>query len=159
MNMLGVRPGSRNPFTGGRKVSRIGFHPTAGGFMFTLRRLSFIALAATTMTVTAATPALADSSRCTSDSACSGRITFQSYGEVFKVYDQKADGHSAVLLYWLPDGSGPHRVWNPNGNGSSVTANLEFPEGDWVTYRACLGEHGPKEILESTCGAPITDYA
>jgi hypothetical protein len=106
-----------------------------------------------------AATASADSERCTSGSGCAGRVTFASYGEVFKVYDQAGDGHSAVALYWLPDGSGPHLVWNPNGNGTSVTANLEFAEGSWVTYRACLGEYGTKEVLQSTCGATITDIA
>jgi hypothetical protein len=106
-----------------------------------------------------ASGASADTERCTSGSGCAGRVTFASYGEVFKVYDQAGDGHSAVALYWLPDGSGPHLIWNPNGNGTSVTANLEFAEGSWVTYRACLGEHGTKEVLQSTCGATITDIA
>ncbi|GAB3481044.1 hypothetical protein [Amycolatopsis cihanbeyliensis] len=130
--------------------------------MSRLRRFPLVASGAamaTALTVAAAPPAAADSSRCTSDSACAGKVTFQSYGEVFKVYDQRGDGHSAVLLYWLPDGSGPHHVWNHSGNGSVVTANLEFPEGDWVTYRACLGEFGQRQILESTCGSPTTDYA
>jgi hypothetical protein len=106
-----------------------------------------------------AVPAAADTSRCTSDAACAGKTGFKSYGEVFTVYDQKADGHSAVLLYWLPDGTGPHLVWNANGNGTTVTADLELPEGSWVTYRACLGEYGTKTVLEATCGGSITDYA
>jgi hypothetical protein len=109
--------------------------------------------------LTGASAALADSSRCTADAGCAGRATFTSYGEVFRVFDQNADGHSAVALYWLPDGSGPHMIWNSTGNGTEVTANLEFPEGAWVTYRVCLGEGGPKQVLIATCGAPITDYA
>lgn len=119
------------------------------------------ALPAAVLAVMAAgtSTAAADSNRCTSDSACAGKATFASYGEVFTVYDQKADGHSAVLLYWLPDGSGPHLVWSSGGSGTNVKANLEFPEGSWVTYRVCLGESGPKEILQATCGATITDFA
>ncbi len=103
--------------------------------------------------------ALADSTRCTADTACAGKAAFKSLGEVFTVTDQVGDGHSAVLLYWLPDGTGPHLVWNPNGKGTSVTANLELAEGSWVHYRVCLGEHGTKDVLENTCGAPITDRA
>jgi hypothetical protein len=123
------------------------------------RKALLIAAAAGLLTLAGASAAAADSSRCTSDSGCAGRATFTSYGEVFKVYDQLADGHSAVALYWLPDGSGPHMIWNSTGNGTEVTANLEFAEGSWVTYRVCLGEGGPKEVLLNTCGATITDYA
>lgn len=127
--------------------------------MPTARQVLLVAAAAATLALSSASSAAADSSRCTVDAGCAGRATFTSYGEVFTVYDQSADGHSAVALYWLPDGSGPHLIWNPNGNGTSVTANLEFPEGSWVTYRVCLGEYGLRDVLTSTCGATITDYA
>lgn len=123
-----------------------------------LRRFTVTATLALAL-LAAGTPAYADSNRCTSDSGCAGKATFASYGEVFTVYDQKADGHSAVLLYWLPDGIGPVYVWNHSGNGTNVKADLELAEGSWVTYRMCLGEYGTKEILTATCGAPITDYA
>lgn len=113
-------------------------------------------IAAVTLTASAAD---ADSSRCTADTGCAGRATFTSLGEIFHVFDQLADGHSAVVLYWLPDGSGPTLIWNSNGNGTDVTANLELPEGSWITYRVCLGEFGPKQVLLATCGAQITDYA
>lgn len=103
--------------------------------------------------------ASADTERCTSGSGCAGRVTFASLGEVFTVYDQAGDGHSAVALYWLPDGTGPHLIWNHSGTGTSVPADLELAEGSWVTYRACLGEYGTKEITQSTCGATITDIA
>jgi hypothetical protein len=123
------------------------------------RKALLIAAITGALTLAGASAASADSERCTAGSGCAGRATFTSYGEVFRVYDQNADGHSAVALYWLPDGSGPHMVWNSTGNGTEVTANLEFPEGAWVTYRVCLGEGGPKEVLTDTCGATITDYA
>jgi hypothetical protein len=124
-----------------------------------LRRTLLLTTLTTALALGAATQASADSSRCTIDSACAGKGTFASYGEVFTGYDQSADGHSAVLLYWLPDGSGPYLVWASGGNGTHVTANLEFPEGSWVTYRVCLGEGGPKDVLEATCGPTITDFA
>lgn len=123
-------------------------------------RLPLIALVALVFACfCTASVANADSTRCTSDSGCADRATFTSYGEVFHVYDQSADGHSAVALYWLPDGSGPNLIWNSNGNGTDVTANLDFAEGSWVTYRVCLGEYGARQVLTSTCGATITDYA
>lgn len=127
--------------------------------MTALRRSALVTLMAGALLLTGGAAASADSERCTSGSGCAGRVTFQSYGEVFKVYDQAADGHSAVALYWLPDGSGPHLIWSSGGNGTVVTANLEFAEGSWVTYRSCLGESGPKEILQSTCGPTTTDIA
>ena len=127
--------------------------------MPTVRKALLVAAAVATLTLTGASAAAADSSRCTVDSACAGRATFTSLGEVFHVFDQVADGHSAVALYWLPDGSGPTMIWNSNGNGTSVTADLELPEGSWLTYRVCLGEGGPKTVMLETCSAPITDYA
>ena len=127
--------------------------------MTVLRRSALVTATVGALLLAGGATANADSERCTSGSGCAGRVTFQSYGEVFRVYDQNADGHSAVALYWLPDGSGPHLVWNANGNGTNVSADLEFAEGSWVTYRACLGEYGPREILQNTCGATITDIA
>ncbi|MCO1576170.1 hypothetical protein M8C13_10420 [Crossiella sp. SN42] len=115
--------------------------------------------AALVAALSSAPAALADSSRCTADAACAGKASFKSLGEVFTVTDQVGDGHSAVLLYWLPDGTGPHLVWNAKGKGTSVTANLELAEGSWVHYRVCLGEHGTKDVLESTCGVTVTDRA
>ncbi|HEY3001621.1 MAG TPA: hypothetical protein VGJ44_04670 [Kribbellaceae bacterium] len=123
-----------------------------------LPRLLPIGIAAVLLTVCTASNAAADGTRCTSDANCAGKVTFTSYGEVFKIYDQSADGHSAVGVYWLPDGSS-HVMWNPNGNGSVVTVNLELAEGSWVTYRACLGEYGTKTLVSGSCGPTITDYA
>jgi hypothetical protein len=123
------------------------------------RKALLVAAAVGTLTVAGSSAAVADSSRCTAGTGCAGRATFTSLGEIFHVYDQNADGHSAVALYWLPDGSGPTMIWNSNGNGTNVTANLELAEGSWITYRVCLGEGGPKQVMLETCGAPITDYA
>lgn len=123
------------------------------------RKALLVTTAVAALSLVGSSAAEADSSRCTSDSACAGRATFTSLGEIFHVHDQSADGHSAVALYWLPDGTGPTMIWNSNGNGTNVTANLELPEGSWITYRVCLGEGGPKQVLIATCGAPITDYA
>jgi hypothetical protein len=125
--------------------------------MSALRRSVWIAVLVGALLLAGGATASADSERCTAGSGCAGRVTFASYGEVFKVHDQAGDGHSAVALYWLPDGTGPHLVWNPDGNGTTVTADLDLTDGGWVTYRACLGEFGPKEVLQDTCGATITD--
>ena len=123
------------------------------------RKALLVVAAVATLTVAGSSAAIADSSRCTAGTGCAGRATFTSLGEIFHVFDQSADGHSAVALYWLPDGSGPTMIWNSTGNGTDVTANLELAEGSWITYRVCLGEGGPKQVMLETCGAPITDYA
>ena len=122
------------------------------------RRLLALAPLVGALVAGGASGASADSERCTSDDACAGRVTFVSADQLFTVYDQIGDGHSAVLEYWLPDATGPHRVWNPNGNGTSVEETLSLPAGTWITYRACLGEYGDRDVLESTCGATITDW-
>lgn len=124
-----------------------------------LRHLAVAGGVALGLTLSATPVALADSSRCTADAACAGKASFKSLGEVFTLTDQVGDGHSAVLLYWLPDGTGPHLVWNPNGKGTSITKNLELAEGSWLHYRVCLGEHGTKDVLETTCGPTVTDRA
>jgi hypothetical protein len=121
-------------------------------------RLLPLALLVGVFTFGGASTAVADSERCTVDSACAGRVTFGSAEQLFTVYDQVGDGHSAVLQYWLPDGSGPYLVWNPNGNGTNVTATVDRPADTWITYRACLGEYGPRDVLDETCGATITDW-
>jgi hypothetical protein len=103
--------------------------------------------------------AAADSSRCTSDSACAGKATFAGYGDLFTVYDRKSDGKAAVVQYWLPDGSGPNHVWNSQGNGTAVKGDLELVEGAWITYRVCLGKQSTKTIYAATCSATTTDYS
>ncbi len=105
-----------------------------------------------------ASPAAADSSVC-SKTGCAGKAAFVSYGEHLKVTDQTGDGHSAVAEYWLEGGTGPFQVWNPNGTGTTVDANLELVEGDWIFYHVCTGEYGSKTIVAGSCGAGVTDYA
>jgi hypothetical protein len=112
------------------------------------------------LTVVSPSGVRADGSQCSAPAGtCAGRVTFQAAGEVFTIFDQRADGHSAVVQYWLSDGSGPHLGWNPNGNGTQTTLNLDLAEGDWIYYRACLGEYGPKTLVAGTCSAGVTDYA
>jgi len=123
-------------------------------------RLWFVVGAALLIAVVPAMRALADSSQCSvSSGTCAAKAAFTSYGEHLKVYDRAADGHSAVVLYWLSDGTGPYFGWNPNGNGSVVDIDLELPEGDWIFFKACLGEYGTKTLVSGTCSAGVTDYA
>ena len=104
--------------------------------------------------------ASADTSQCSvPTSTCAAKVTFQSYGELFRIYDQSGDGHSAVLLYWLSDGTGPYYGWNHDGNGTQFNVDLELAEGDWIFYQACLGEYGTRTLVAGTCSAGVTDYA
>jgi len=103
--------------------------------------------------------ALADGSQCSKPpGTCAGRVTFQSSTQTFKIFDQKPDRHSAVVVYWLPDGSGPYFGWNSGGNGTQTSVTLHLLRGDWVFYKACLGESGPKTLVADTCGAGVTDF-
>lgn len=102
----------------------------------------------------------ADSTRCSADTDCAGKATFTSHDEIFNVLDNKADGHSAVLMYWLPGDETARTVWSSGGNGTSVEKNLALDEGTPVTYRVCLGEGGSApEIWTETCGVSVTDKA
>lgn len=107
---------------------------------------------------TAASPAAADSSQCT-PGGCAGKAEFVSLGEHLKVTDALGDGHSAVAMYWLEGGTGPFYVWNSGGNGTTVDHNMELAEGSWIFYKICLGEYGPRDVLEDTCNAGTTDWA
>jgi hypothetical protein len=125
-----------------------------------LRIAALAGLVAVLVVVITPSTALADTSSCSVPAAtCAGKVEFQSYGEIFRIYDQVADGHSAVLQYWLSDGTGPHWEWNHGGSGTVVEVNLELPEGDWIFYKACLGEYGTKTLVDGTCSAGVTDYA
>lgn len=126
-----------------------------------LRGALFVAGLVSALTlVVAPVPAHADSSQCSVPTGtCAARVTFQSSGELFRIFDQSGDGHSAVVVYWLSDGSGPHYGWNRDGSGTQFDVDLELAEGDWIFYRACLGEYGPRTLVSGTCGAGVTDYA
>jgi hypothetical protein len=126
--------------------------------MTSVHRLLPLTLLVGAFALGGATAASADSERCSADSDCAGRVTFASADKLFTIYDQVGDGHSAVLEYWLPDGTGPYLVWNHDGNGTSVTATVDRPVDTWITYRACLGEYGDRDVLDETCGDTITDW-
>ena len=92
------------------------------------RYLIIGAVAALAAAAIAPTAAHADGQSCSKPLAtCAGKVVFKSEGEVFRVYDEKADGRFAALLYWLSDGSGPYLVWNKNtAAGDPVVVNLSL---------------------------------
>lgn len=97
--------------------------------------------------------------QCTTGGACAGQAVFDQREHTLTVYDNKADGSSAVARYWLADGSGPHYVWNSNGSGSEVAKTIALPSQGWVFYQACIGEGGPKTVTAGTCSTGITGFA
>lgn len=122
-------------------------------------RLLLAAGAATAaLTLLAPGVAHADGSQCSQPTGeCAGKVAWQANGDLFRIWDQKADGRSAVLMYWLSDGSGPHTVRNSDGNGTRKDVDLELVEGDWIFYRACLSDAGV--LVANSCSAGVTDYA
>lgn len=112
------------------------------------------------VTVIPSSSASADSSQCSLPSGtCAGKVTFQSYGEHLLINDRAGDGHSAVVLYWRSDGSGPYYGWNASGTGTQVDVNLELAEGEWIFYKACVGEYGTRTLISGSCSAGATDFA
>ncbi|HEY0640330.1 MAG TPA: hypothetical protein VGD67_22090 [Pseudonocardiaceae bacterium] len=125
------------------------------------RRVALLAGTAGLVMLGTATPAAADSTQCSVAAsgtvACAAGAEFVSYGEHLYVNDRAADGHSALVRYWLADGTGPHTARNSNGNGTTLDVNLELAEGSWIFYQVCVSEGAT--ILAGTCSAGVTDYA
>lgn len=114
-------------------------------------------LAALGLAFAVASPASANSARCTA--GCGALVYFVSYGEQLYVEDRAADGHSAVGVWYTP-WTGTRYVWNPHGAFSPrVDGNLSLPEGTAIAYMACLGEYGSRTVLWNTCSSPVTDRA
>lgn len=73
--------------------------------------------------------------------------------ETIEVRDLHQDGHS-VVAWWHDDGTGDWgTVWNPNGAASVMTEWIDFREGSRISFRACAGEAGSRQILTDTCGS------
>jgi hypothetical protein len=75
---------------------------------------------------------------------------FASYGEVFTVYDECADGWSAVVRVdiapYQSNNGYDFTIWNDNSAaGSPVTTNRSYAEGTGVCMQAGSGEHSSGE--------------
>jgi len=122
-----------------------------------MKRLSIVAVVAAAIALTAAGNAYADALAHYWGSGGNLRATatFESYGEVLRVCDNAADGHSAVaqLEYYIPENAGWDewdRVWATSGNGTCNSMNLSMNENLPVRLRACIGEAGTRTII--ACG-------
>jgi hypothetical protein len=90
------------------------------------------------------------------DTTYSAEAKFFAYGEHFRVSDVRADGHAAVGRWRQPgpvDVARYHYCWDADGalNGYN-DCNYALDEGTYVYYEACIGEYGPRDVWESTCG-------
>ncbi|MBB5120187.1 hypothetical protein AF335_17160 [Streptomyces eurocidicus] len=100
--------------------------------------------------------------RCTSDdyTTCAGSASFIKEGDHMLIWDNKADGHSVVVIGDRSDGL-PLKLRNHSGSegDGKVDHNLNLPENGWIRYKVCLGEYGSKNVIENTCSASKTENA
>jgi hypothetical protein len=70
--------------------------------------------------------------------------TFQQDGDHLYVWDDDADGWSAVVQYWRSDTGGVggqlNEAWNHYGAGHRIDHNMNIPESGWIEYRVCEGK-------------------
>jgi hypothetical protein len=70
--------------------------------------------------------------------------TFKQDGDHLYVWDDYADGFSAVVQYWRSDTGGVggqlNEAWNHYGAGHRIDHNMNIPESGWIEYRVCEGE-------------------
>jgi len=83
---------------------------------------------------------------------------FASYGETFTVYDECADGWSAVVKVdvapYKSGGGYDFLIWNTNSaSGSPVTVNKSYAEGTGVCMQAGSGEASSGEVGSSAWGS------
>jgi len=68
-------------------------------------------------------------------------VTFETYGDVLKVADTKADGYPAVgEIFWYG------QCWNTSGNGTTRICDWDTPEIT-IKYRACRGVLSTKTLF------------
>jgi len=72
-------------------------------------------------------------------------VTFNDYGEVFKLYDHQTNGLAVRLHYYAYEGGQVWRDWATTG--WETTLNLEFAEGTPVRFTAC--DYNPKTGFEA----------
>jgi hypothetical protein len=71
----------------------------------------------------------------------SGKVWFNSDGDVWKIYDWAKDGHGVGV--WFRVGSGSAQLLVNNGGYNSVaTYDRDYVEGTTITFMACLTEQG-----------------
>jgi hypothetical protein len=89
---------------------------------------------------------------CTSDngnSGCDGSASFHADGEHLYIWDNFADGHSVVVVYWREDvGTGQrNEAWNHYGAGTRMDRNLDMAKGVGIKYQVCTGEYSTRKTI------------
>jgi hypothetical protein len=116
--------------------------------------------------VTTAAPALADvwwetggthvGDICTV--SCKGSASFVHDGDHLYVWDNAADGRSAVVIYFRSDtGDQKNAAWNHFGANTVLDHNMNIPEGGWIKYHVCLGDYAAGKY--DTCSSFYTENA
>ncbi|WP_405784450.1 hypothetical protein OG512_38885 [Streptomyces sp. NBC_01378] len=65
---------------------------------------------------------------------------FQAYGEVFTIYDLKADGHSGIGVLSYGSAASTYYYWDHDGAGTSIPKNLDIAEGTPLHIWSCTGD-------------------
>ncbi|MFD6620241.1 hypothetical protein ACFWFB_33925, partial [Streptomyces albidoflavus] len=83
---------------------------------------------------------------------CNGSASFVKDGDHLYVWDNEADGNSAVARYYRSDVNGlAGEAWNYHGAGTRIDHNMDIPENGWINYQVCLGRHGEGLVFDWTC--------
>jgi len=82
--------------------------------------------------------------------------SFQSYGEIFKVSDDEADGYS-VRVYWTYSNSQTVQGWciNTSGNGTTKTCDFSIAEGRHIIW--CLERYSytTRALITGSCESDV----
>lgn len=120
-----------------------------------------VATPASASTYTVTYPGLHAGDLCTDEpNYCDGSASFVRDGDHLLVWDNNADGHSVMVMYYRSDsGDTQIRDWNHYGKGSRLDINMNLPEEGWVQYRVCLGEYGSQTYDMNSCSGWKTENA
>ncbi|GAB3282483.1 hypothetical protein [Parasphingorhabdus pacifica] len=121
-----------------------------------VRRFAVAAASAGALLVAMAPAAFADhiGDRCSTPD-CAGSASFVKNGDHLYVWDNKADGHSAVAEYTRSDVGQFNRAWNYSGNNTRIDHNMNMPENGTIRYRVCIGEYSSnadeRYVIDGSC--------
>ncbi|WP_392675938.1 hypothetical protein [Streptomyces sp. LN785] len=120
-----------------------------------------VATPASASTYTVTYPGTHTGDLCTDEpNYCDGSASFVRDGDHLLVWDNNADGHSVMVMYYRSD-SGDTQIkdWNQYGKGSRFDINMNLPENGWVEYRVCLGEYAAQTYDMNSCSGWLHESA
>ncbi|MGW1813697.1 hypothetical protein ACWCQM_09010 [Streptomyces sp. NPDC002125] len=120
-----------------------------------------VATPASASTYTVTYPGTHTGDLCTDEpNYCDGSASFVRDGDHLLVWDNNADGHSVMVMYYRSDNSSTLiKDWNQYGKGSRLDINMNLPESGWVEYRVCLGEYGTQTYDMNGCSGWLHESA